>query len=73
VSKETPQFHGRLGGGDGTPGLEDRVQRLIFQRGGIVKHAAAKVPLAVLVLADEYKRGQRWIVYCAGEKLDLGG
>jgi superfamily II DNA or RNA helicase len=64
LSTEIAQLHGRLRTGDATPGLEERLQRLLFQRAGIVKHAAAKVPLAVEVLTEAYRRDQRWLVYC---------
>jgi superfamily II DNA or RNA helicase len=67
-SREISQLRGRLAGGDQTPGLADRLQRLFIRRARVVKHAGAKVPLAVEVLAKEYVRGQRWIVYC--EDLD---
>jgi len=63
-SREISQLQGRLIGGDETPGVQDRLQRLLFRRAGVVKHAAAKIPLAVQILRAEYARGQRWIVYC---------
>jgi len=68
MTGEIGQLRGRLAGGDQSAGLEDRLQRLFIKRARIVKHAAAKVPLAVDVLSEEYQRGQRWIVYCE----DLG-
>jgi len=68
LTGEISQLRGRLSGGDQTAGLEDRLQRLFIKRARIVKHAAAKVPLAVELLSEEYQRGQRWIVYCE----DLG-
>lgn len=64
LSREVSQLHGRLASGDTTPGLETRLQRLLFKRASVIKHAAAKVPLAARLLRDEYARGQRWIVYC---------
>jgi superfamily II DNA or RNA helicase len=64
LTGEIGQLRGRLLGGDKTAGLEDRLQRLYIKRARIVKHAAAKVPLAVEVFSREYQRGQRWIVYC---------
>ena len=64
LTAEIGQLRGRVAGGDQTVGLEDRLQRLFIKRARVVKHAAAKVPLAVEVLSTEQKRGQRWIVYC---------
>ncbi|RYG22254.1 DEAD/DEAH box helicase [bacterium] len=68
LTKEIGQLRGRMTGGDATAGIEDRLQRLYIKRARVVKHAAAKVPLAVSVLALEHQRGQRWIIYCE----DLG-
>jgi superfamily II DNA or RNA helicase len=68
LTKEIGQLRGRMLGGDPTAGLEDRLQRLFIKRARVVKHAAAKIPLAVSVLTVEYQRGQRWIIYCE----DLG-
>lgn len=61
---EIAQLHGRISGGDGSEGIKDRLQRLFIRRARVVKHASAKIPLAVEVLSNEYRRGQRWIVYC---------
>ena len=64
LSAEIGRLRGRMGRGNAPPDLEERLQRLLIRRARIVKHASAKVPLAVDVLTAEYKRGQRWIVYC---------
>jgi superfamily II DNA or RNA helicase len=64
LTSEIGQLRGRLANGDQTGGLEERLQRLFIRRARVVKHAAAKVPLAVEVLTSEFRRGQRWIVYC---------
>ena len=68
LTKEIGQVRGRMVGRESTTGLEDRLQRLYIKRARVVKHAAAKVPLAVSVLKTEYERGQRWLIYCE----DLG-
>jgi superfamily II DNA or RNA helicase len=44
--------------------FDGRLERLVFKRARVVKHAAAKVLLAVDILSKEYKPSQRWIVYC---------
>lgn len=64
LTSEIGQLRGRIATGNDADGLEERLQRLFIKRARVVKHAAAKVPLAVQVLAEEYQRGQRWIVYC---------
>lgn len=64
ISAEISRLHGRLSSGDDTPGLSERIQRLLIQRARIVKQAEAKVRLATHVLQNEYQRGHRWIVYC---------
>ena len=40
------------------------VDILAAERARIVKGAFGKIALAVKVLTDEYKPGQRWLVYC---------
>jgi superfamily II DNA or RNA helicase len=64
LTAEIGQLRGRLAAAQHSDGLEERLQRLFIKRARVVKHAAAKVPLAVKVLSEEYQRGQRWIVYC---------
>lgn len=63
-TKEIGQLQSRLVGGDNSPGLGDRLQRLLIKRARVIKHAAAKVQLAVDILSTHFERGQRWIVYC---------
>lgn len=50
--------------GDGSDGPSDRLKLLLIRRARIVKRARAKVALAGRILADAYRPGQRWIVYC---------
>jgi len=52
------------GGGDGSDSLSARLKLLLIRRARIVKGARAKVALAGRILADAYRPGQRWIVYC---------
>jgi len=44
--------------------FSDRIRYLLLARARITKRAAGKVPLAEQIVRGEYKRGQRWIVYC---------
>ncbi|MDC0675979.1 DEAD/DEAH box helicase family protein [Nannocystis radixulma] len=64
ASAEISRLQARITNRDGTPGLDARLKRALIQRARIVKHAEAKIPLAVRVLSDVHKLGQRWIVYC---------
>ncbi len=50
--------------GDGSDGPSARLKLLLIRRARIVKRARAKVALAGRILADAYRPGQRWIVYC---------
>jgi superfamily II DNA or RNA helicase len=64
LSAEISKLQARISDGDTSHGIESRLERLYFARARIVKHAEAKVPLALRVLSENYSRGQRWIVYC---------
>lgn len=52
------------GGDDGSDSLSARLKLLLIRRARIVKGARAKVALAGRILANAYRSGQRWIVYC---------
>lgn len=41
-----------------------RLKFLLIQRARIAKQAAAKVPFARNLLAERYRGGERWLVYC---------
>ena len=41
-----------------------RLERLFFARAAVVKRTAAKVDLAVEIVKEVYRPGQRWIIYC---------
>lgn len=51
---------------DGLDDLEgdDRLRKLAIARARVLKRAAGKTPLAVRVLREHYRAGQRWLVYC---------
>jgi superfamily II DNA or RNA helicase len=42
----------------------DRLQQLLIARARIIKNAAAKPACAAAILADRYRDGHRWLVYC---------
>ncbi len=64
LSADIARIRAQLARPNSAAGLEDRLQRLLIQRARIVKQASGKVPLAATVLRNEFKRDQRWIVYC---------
>lgn len=41
-----------------------RLKQLLINRARIVKNAAGKVPLAIRVLKEHFRPGQKWIIYC---------
>lgn len=41
-----------------------QLKKLLIDRARIVKNAQGKIPLALRILREKYKPGDRWIVYC---------
>lgn len=41
-----------------------QLKRMLINRARIVKNACGKVSLAMQVLTQNYKKGQKWIIYC---------
>jgi len=41
-----------------------RLKQLCINRARIVKNAGGKIPLATHILTENFKAGQKWIVYC---------
>lgn len=65
LSKKIAQLWARVKHGDkDRAGLEQQLQTKLLARARIVKQAAAKVPLAVRLLSENYREGQHWLVYC---------
>lgn len=48
--------------------ISERIKLLLLQRARIVKNARNKISLAVKVIAEHYKIGQKWIVYCDNQE-----
>lgn len=48
--------------------LSDRAKLLLIRRSRIAKKAVSKIGLALEVIETNYKKGQRWLIYC--EDLD---
>ena len=46
------------------PVTEEQIKRLLIERGRLLKQAKGKVVEASDILAGNYRRGDRWIVYC---------
>lgn len=68
LSRQIAQLHSQTSDGAGHGA---RIDRLLFARAHIVKRAAAKVGLAVEVVNETYRHGQRWIIYC-DDQVQLG-
>lgn len=49
---------------DGSKPLTDKVKKLLIRRSRIAKKASAKIALASEVISQNYKEGDRWLVYC---------
>jgi superfamily II DNA or RNA helicase len=46
------------------PAWEFQVKKLLIERGRLLKQADGKAPAAGAIIAANYHRGERWIVYC---------
>lgn len=64
TSQEISRLQARRLGGDPSPNLDQRLQQALFARARLVKRARAKVSLAVEVMREHYKPGERWLIYC---------
>lgn len=62
-----------LSSGDGAKKIlsDHRISSLLLQRARIVKTASKKVTLAGDIVSQNYKKGQKWIVYC-DNRIQLG-
>lgn len=61
---EVSRLYAQMRGAGAKVDLYERLQRVLLKRARIVKRASAKIPLAVRVLQESYRSGQRWIIYC---------
>lgn len=43
---------------------DPRLRQLLIDRAKIVKGASAKIPMAIRVLQDQFRLGDKWLVYC---------
>ncbi|MGX1769503.1 DEAD/DEAH box helicase family protein [Dietzia sp. NPDC055343] len=50
---------------------DEFLQMLLIKRARVLKQARQKVPAAVRILVEEYRAGDRWLVYC-DDKAQLG-
>jgi len=70
ISARVGQLYARLNDAPDA-GLRERLKRLLIRRARVVKQASGKVELAVEVMREHFKKGQRWLVYCDNlEQLD---
>ncbi len=49
---------------DPDPNADFQIKKLLIERGRMLKQAECKAPMAANILATNYRRGDRWIVYC---------
>lgn len=49
---------------DPVSGADTQIERLLIERGRLLKQAAGKAAVAASIVAANYHRGERWIVYC---------
>jgi len=65
ITARINQLYGRNQAGiERDADIDRRIKHLQIERARITKSAEEKVGLAATVLLDNYKPGQRWIVYC---------
>lgn len=65
LTAEIRKLYARSMGSDGDDGkVENWLKKKLIRRARIVKSAEAKVDAAVRILAEHYRKGSRWIVYC---------
>lgn len=60
----TSQIRRLVGKGESVSDADSYLQMLLIRRARILKQARGKVPLAAQILSDEYRAGDRWLVYC---------
>lgn len=84
ITKEIQKVIARLNTPEGNStniNSNPRLKQLLINRARIVKNAQGKVPLALKILKDKYRQGDKWIVYCDNigqlnavlkEALDIG-
>jgi superfamily II DNA or RNA helicase len=66
LSRKLRMEAGRRGDALDNIASNERLRMLAIARARILKRAAGKVPLAVRILSEHYRPGQRWLVYCDG-------
>lgn len=64
ASREIAKLQARQRSGDPSPGLGERLQRALFARARLVKKARGKIDLAIQVMREHYRPGDRWLIYC---------
>jgi len=60
----TNQIRRLVGQRESVGDADSYLQMLLIRRARILKQARGKVPLAAQILRDEYRPGDRWLVYC---------
>lgn len=63
----TLQIVREMGGGkseDGPRPLTEKAKMLLIRRSRIAKKASAKIGLSAEIISNNYKEGDRWLIYC---------
>ena len=60
----TTQIGRLIAQGASLDGADNYLQMLLIKRARILKQARGKVALAAQILRDQYRHGDRWLVYC---------
>lgn len=65
LTKQIKRLYGQMSGEQSPPpGLQRHAKMLLIKRSRIVKKATQKPAVAASVLADNFRKGQRWLIYC---------
>ena len=57
-------FAQNASGKEPSAGADHQIERLLIERGRLLKQAEGKAATAGAILGAHYQRGERWIVYC---------
>lgn len=64
LSEQIRKLYAREGDKNDFSKFSSNLKRLIFQRASIIKGARNKAPFAKRIIQENYKLGDKWLVYC---------